>query len=473
MARLTINMEHCRYPVVEEQALALGYARNDDDSRFSVFWSDLSVLEQRVRGLIPGQVLNHFPGMHVLSRKEEAAVLLGQLHAACPSAYDYSPRSWVLPAAASTFSSAVRRAAPDALFIVKPAASCQGRGISLVGKDKPFVPTREAGVAQDYIPAPLLIDGLKFDLRIYVIVRSVAPLVVVMYDEGLVRLCTTPYVASGADLTSHLTNYAINKDSDSFVAPDDATEGAGSHKRSLAWFRAWLLETRGAPARDAVMRSIDAVVLKTVIAAAPSLQHTLASCGTPLSASTAAADEAGAFSPCFEVLGFDVMFDEALKCWLIEVNHSPSFETASEMDARIKSRLVRDTLELLGQRPADAGVFSAEQAARTRARLRGGGRKSGKPDEGDDDPVEAIRRHRRGVYGDMLSRPFSMLRQLWPLPDSDPAKADLEDLLELSQGAFQKRQTSSRNRPRKQPKMAFGRPVRMTDFDPGLAAAAS
>lgn len=34
-------------------------------------------------------------------------------------------------------------------------------------------------------------------------------------------------------------------------------------------------------------------------------------------------------SCCFEVLGFDVLFDESFKPWLVEINHSPSFRCVS------------------------------------------------------------------------------------------------------------------------------------------------
>ena len=49
----------------------------------------------------------------------------------------------------------------------------------------------------------------------------------------------------------------------------------------------------------------------------------------------------------FEILGFDVMFDEDLEPYLIEVNHAPSFATQSSLDERIKSDLIRDTFKLL------------------------------------------------------------------------------------------------------------------------------
>lgn len=50
---------------------------------------------------------------------------------------------------------------------------------------------------------------------------------------------------------------------------------------------------------------------------------------------------------CFQVLGFDVMFDSKLKPWLIEINQSPSFATDSAFDFAIKKRVMNDTFRLL------------------------------------------------------------------------------------------------------------------------------
>jgi len=46
---------------------------------------------------------------------------------------------------------------------------------------------------QRYIERPLLLDGYKFDLRLYVCVTSMNPLEAFIYREGFTRLSTEPY----------------------------------------------------------------------------------------------------------------------------------------------------------------------------------------------------------------------------------------------------------------------------------------
>ena len=51
----------------------------------------------------------------------------------------------------------------------------------------PQVPLEEPMVVAKYIDNPLLINGHKSDLRLYVLVTSYDPLIIYLYEEGLVR----------------------------------------------------------------------------------------------------------------------------------------------------------------------------------------------------------------------------------------------------------------------------------------------
>ena len=121
-----------------------------------------------------------------------------------------------------------------------------------------------------YLHSPYLIDGKKFDLRIYVVVTSVDPLRVYVHNEGLTRLSTSDYTLRDTENRfAHLTNYSINKKSDKFVAAsisegDTETEG---YKWSLHAFKTWLSLREGSSKTNEVFRIIHDLVLKTMIAA--------------------------------------------------------------------------------------------------------------------------------------------------------------------------------------------------------------
>lgn len=72
-------------------------------------------------------------------------------------------------------------------FIIKPECGSQGRGIFLT-KNLKDMKISERLICQQYISKPYLIDGYKFDIRVYTLITSCDPLRLFVYNEGLVRL---------------------------------------------------------------------------------------------------------------------------------------------------------------------------------------------------------------------------------------------------------------------------------------------
>jgi tubulin polyglutamylase TTLL5 len=58
-------------------------------------------------------------------------------------------------------------------------------------------------------------------------------------------------------------------------------------------------------------------------------------------------------SNCFELLGFDILIDNCLNPWLLEVNLSPSLACDSPLDQKIKGGLIADLFTLAGVVPLD------------------------------------------------------------------------------------------------------------------------
>jgi tubulin polyglutamylase TTLL6/13 len=133
----------------------------------------------------------------------------------------------------------------------------------------------------------------------------------------------------------HLTNYAINKSAANFIANTGSDQDDCGHKRSLTFAFSYI-EKLGHDV-EKLKREMKFNILKTLAMVQPMLSHTYRSC-QPDDVSNAM---------CFEILGFDVMIDEKLKPWILEVNHTPSFTTDSPLDFKIKKNLIHDTIKLL------------------------------------------------------------------------------------------------------------------------------
>ena len=150
-------------------------------------------------------------------------------------------------------------------------------------------------VIQQYVANPLLLDGYKFDLRLYVLVTSFKPLEAYIYREGFARFATEPYSLDGADarhnLFAHLTNASINNEE----RPDGGSRAehvpacdaeAGGSKIAFSELRRRL--SAASIDVDALWGRITEVVLRALYAV-----H----------------EPIGANAPpnCFELFGYDVL----------------------------------------------------------------------------------------------------------------------------------------------------------------------
>jgi len=209
-------------------------------------------------------------------------------------------------------------------WIVKPGSNSKGNGIMCM-RSLPDILHHcgqgTARVVQKYIERPLLIcSGRKFDIRQWVLVRSFKPLEAYVFSECYLRLCNEPFdLGDLSNRHRHISNWAVNKHGKL------VTEGAVV---SLTGFET---ELRAAGCRDGywseVLRpKVEAIVLHCLEA----VQHTVVQRST-----------------CFELYGFDVMIDEDLQPWLLEVNLSPACDPRTPWLAELVQRMADRLMDLV------------------------------------------------------------------------------------------------------------------------------
>ncbi|KAM9841846.1 tubulin polyglutamylase TTLL11 [Aulostomus maculatus] len=371
-----------------------------------IYWHGVSFHDNE--NVVSGQV-NKFPGMVEMLRKINLSRAVRTMQELFPEEYDFYPRSWILPEEYQQFLTQIRMvkekdATVNPTFIVKPDGGSQGDGIYLIRDptDLKLMAGSQAkqAVVQEYIQKPLLIDKLKFDIRLYVLIKSMEPLEVYIAKEGLTRFCTEPYQEPSQKNLSHvfmhLTNYSLNVHSGNFVHSDSQSTGS---KRTLSSVL-YRLAAKGVDIKR-VWSDIIALVIKTVIAVVPELKVYYQADIPP-----------GKPGPtCFQILGFDILLMKNLKPVLLEVNSNPSMRIEHEqevapgvfeyvpspVDEEVKVGVIRDTLRLM-----DPGLkrHSISQP------------KAGGLEHGEEIPTEAESQDRNPDDGGVL--PSLCLKQVYP-----------------------------------------------------------
>nr|XP_048315326.1 tubulin monoglutamylase TTLL4 isoform X2 [Myodes glareolus] len=286
------------------------------------------------RSIKEHQKLNHFPGSFQIGRKDRLWRNLSRMQSRFgKKEFSFFPQSFILPQDAKLLRKAWESSSRQK-WIVKPPASARGIGIQVIHKWSQL-PKRRPLLVQRYLHKPYLISGSKFDLRIYVYVTSYDPLRIYLFSDGLVRFASCKYSPSMKSLSNkfmHLTNYSVNKKNAEYQANADETACQG-HKWALKAL--WNYLSQKGINSDAIWEKIKDVVVKTIISSEPYVTNLLKLyVRRPYS--------------CHELFGFDIMLDENLKPWVLEVNISPSLHSNSPLDISIKGQMIRDLLNLAG-----------------------------------------------------------------------------------------------------------------------------
>nr|XP_055122275.1 probable tubulin polyglutamylase TTLL9 isoform X1 [Symphalangus syndactylus] len=321
-----------------------GWVEVKDEGEWDFYWCDVSWLRENFDHTYMDEHvrISHFRNHYELTRKNYMVKNLkrfrkqlereaGKLEAAkC----DFFPKTFEMPCEYHLFVEEFRKN-PGITWIMKPVARSQGKGIFLFRRLKDIMDWRkdtrssdnqkddipvENYVAQRYIENPYLIGGRKFDLRVYVLVMSYIPLRAWLYRDGFARFSNTRFTLNSIDdQYVHLTNVAVQK-----TSPDyHPKKGC---KWMLQRFRQYLASKHRPEAVETLFRDIDNIFVKSL----QSVQKVIIS-----------------DKHCFELYGYDILIDQDLKPWLLEVNASPSLTASSQEDYELKTCLLEDTLHVV------------------------------------------------------------------------------------------------------------------------------
>ena len=251
----------------------------------------------------------------------------------------FYPRTWVLPKDRELFyAENKQRDGGGIKFIVKPQGKSKGNGISLATSIDEIDTSKEV-VVQKYISNPLLLDERqrKFDLRLYVLIVSINPLQIYLYDKGLVRFASDTYSNDLEDINTlcgHLTNFAINKES-------------GDIKWSLQQFWGILAEKHGdtKDTKDTIKEHILSQVREMIRSV-----FQIANKKLNEGFNVVFGSDKKHRGRCFDLLGMDVLIDTDFKAYLLEMNRYPSLKCTHRVDEEVKYDLCNDMMEMLRPR---------------------------------------------------------------------------------------------------------------------------
>uniref|UniRef100_A0ABM5G4Y2 Tubulin--tyrosine ligase-like protein 9 n=1 Tax=Pogona vitticeps TaxID=103695 RepID=A0ABM5G4Y2_9SAUR len=296
-----------------------GWVEVKEEGEWDFYWCDVRWLQENFDHTYMDEHvrISHFRNHYELTRKNYIVKNLkrfrkqlereaGKLEA---MKCDFFPKTFEMPSEYHLFVEEFRKN-PGITWIMKPVARSQGRGIFLFRKLKDVIDwrkvrcllllTSQEGISWEQPTLKLCPDGVRLDDQ-----KDEIPV------ENYVaqRYIENPYLIGGRKFD--LRVYVL------------VMSGC---KWMIQKFRLYLTAKHGPEAVEALFSEMDNIFIKSL----QSVQKVIIS-----------------DKHCFELYGYDILIDQDLKPWLLEVNASPSLTASSQEDYELKTHLLEDTLHIV------------------------------------------------------------------------------------------------------------------------------
>lgn len=283
-----------------------------------------------------GVKLIMFAKMHEIARKNLLGAKFLIMQNRFPQDFNIHPVTFSLPGQKTALQLAMMKD-PQGLWIVKPPNSNNGTGVRLITAMDP-IPTGKTCV-QAYIRDPFLIRNCKFDIRVYVFLTSLDPLLIYLYDDGLVRIATERYTENPRSAKNnwiHVTNAAVNQTNNEKYIFNDTPDQCYGHKWRLKCLWAYLHEHGLSQTElDLIWNRIEDAVIKTIFTSYHEMQADY----------NKVTKESNYNS--YKVLGFDLLLDRDLNIFVIEVNARPAL-LSQPLDRSVNRPMLQEMVNILG-----------------------------------------------------------------------------------------------------------------------------
>lgn len=311
----------CRcYPMVKYAFATRGFSMKRDEHDYQDSWMIWKTgTDIKVQELEAWQRPNHFPGERTMDRKGAMFDTLRKYSMQHHSvSLDFLPETFLLYQQTDKERFLERlqnKGGMDLPWVLKQTKASRGRGVTILGPqstelmalrdDLINVPIKPRHIVQSYIKNEWTYQGHKCDLRVYVLVASVDPLIV-YYHDGILRTAAGVYDADNFEESkAHLTNVSQNKANRTLWEPVKTFQELEQELETYTAREEVVVEFEDRPIDH--IRSQIKEILGVVFAA---FRNHITLENWPV-------DNA------FALMGADFVIDQDLKVWLLEMQLGP------------------------------------------------------------------------------------------------------------------------------------------------------